>query len=56
MTTEVTDTTGQDALLREHELAGERSQEMHYFKVKTFHPVNLFYFAMRLGTSLDLSA
>ncbi|MFN2263009.1 MAG: hypothetical protein ACK2UM_02010 [Anaerolineales bacterium] len=49
MTTEVTDTTGQDALLREHELAGERSQEMHYFKVKTFHPVNLFLFRNEVG-------
>jgi len=35
MTKEVTDTTGQDALLREHELAGERSQETHYFRVQT---------------------
>lgn len=35
MNTKATDITGQDAFLREHELAGERSQETHYFRVQT---------------------
>ena len=35
MNTGVTDTTGQDALLREYDLAGERLEQTHYYTVQT---------------------
>lgn len=35
MNAKVTDFTGQDTLLREYDLAGERPQETHYYRVQT---------------------